>query len=101
MGGVLGERLLRGQPLLQLPGGALVANPVPAGDEIPAETIRGAIDTALAESARDGIAGKAVTPYLLRRIVEITQGASLRANIALVKNNARLAARIAAALARS
>jgi pseudouridine-5'-phosphate glycosidase len=83
---------------LGISGGALVANPVPVDAEIPADEIHGAIGSALAEAAQRSVRGKAVTPFLLRRIVEMTQGRSLAANVALVKNNARLAARIAVAL---
>ncbi|MDD9716639.1 pseudouridine-5'-phosphate glycosidase [Dinoroseobacter sp. PD6] len=83
---------------LRLGGGMLVANPIPAGDEIPAEIINGYIATAQAEMAAQGISGKAVTPFLLQRIFELSEGRSLRSNIALVKNNARLAADIAVAL---
>jgi pseudouridine-5'-phosphate glycosidase len=84
---------------LGLPGGALIANPIPAEHEIPAAEIGATIEGALADAARQGIAGKAVTPFLLGRIVEMTAGRSLVANIALVLNNARLAARIAVASA--
>lgn len=84
---------------LGLPGGQLVANPIPPEAEIPRDQILPVIETALADAARAGIAAKAVTPFLLQRIFELTQGRSLMANIALVLNNARLAARIAAALA--
>ncbi len=84
---------------LGLPGGALITNPIPAEHEIPAEEIGATIEGALADAARQGIAGKAVTPFLLGRIVEMTAGRSLVANIALVLNNARLAARIAGASA--
>jgi pseudouridylate synthase len=86
---------------LGLPGGQLVANPIPAADEIPAETLAPLIEQALAEAASQGIAAKAVTPFLLQRIYELTGGQSLVANIALVLNNARLAAAIAVALAAS
>ncbi|MCO5065588.1 MAG: pseudouridine-5'-phosphate glycosidase [Rhizobiaceae bacterium] len=79
-------------------GGMLIANPVPQADEIAAETMAVHIATAQAAAERDGINGKAVTPYLLAKILELTGGLSLRTNIALVENNARLAARIAAAL---
>lgn len=82
-----------------LPGGQLVANPVPAEAEIPLSEIGPAIETALAEAAAAGIAAKAVTPFLLDRIFALTAGRSLDANIALVRNNARLAARIAQELA--
>ncbi len=78
-----------------IPGGLLVANPVPVDAEIPQEAITPLIDQALAEAAAQGIAGKAVTPFLLRRIYELTEGRSLDTNIALVRNNARLAAQIA------
>lgn len=78
-----------------LTGGQLVANPIPAAEEIGRENLKPAIDTALAEGAAKGIAAKEVTPFLLQRIFELTQGRSLRANIALVLNNARLGAEIA------
>jgi pseudouridine-5'-phosphate glycosidase len=79
-------------------GGVSIANPIPAADEIPAAKIEGTIRAALDEAAKQGIAGKATTPFLLKRVNEATAGASLKANIALVKNNARLAAEIAVAL---
>jgi pseudouridine-5'-phosphate glycosidase len=85
---------------LGLPGGQLVANPVPAADEIAADTLAPAIETALAEAAAQGIAAKAVTPFLLQRLFELTGGRSLTANIALVLNNARLAAAIATEITR-
>lgn len=84
---------------LGLAGGQLVANPIPAAAEIPREEIVPHIEAALAEAAAKGIAAKAVTPFLLDRIFELTGGRSLDANIALVLNNARLAAAIAAARA--
>jgi pseudouridine-5'-phosphate glycosidase len=80
---------------LGIDGGLVVANPIPAEDEIPADEIGGIIDQALADMDALGIHGKDATPYLLGRIVEITEGASLTANIALVRNNARLGAAIA------
>jgi pseudouridine-5'-phosphate glycosidase len=80
-------------------GGVSIANPIATTDEIPAEKIAATIEAALAEAARKGVAGKAVTPFLLERVNAATAGASLKANIALVKNNARLAAEIAVALA--
>ena len=86
--------------LLGLPGGQLVANPIPVEAEIPRAEITPHIETALAEAAAKGIAAKAVTPFLLQRIFELTAGRSLAANIALVLNNARLAAAIAVELAR-
>ena len=80
---------------LGLPGGQLVANPIPPEAEIARSEIDPAIETALAEAAAQGISAKAVTPFLLQRIFEITGGRSLASNIALVLANARLAAEIA------
>lgn len=73
--------------------------PIPVADEIPADKINSIIDQALQDTAGQGIHGKEATPYLLGRIVEITHGESLTANIALVNNNAALGARIATAYA--
>ena len=84
---------------LGLPGGQLVANPIPREAEIPVSTLSPLIAQAVAETEAQGIQAKDVTPFLLSRIVELTEGASLRANIALVRSNARLAAEIARALA--
>ena len=92
-------RAHRMRAALALPGGQLVANPVPADDEIPREENAPIVERALAEAEAQGIAGKAVTPYLLGRIFELTEGRSLATNIALVLNNARLAAGIARELA--
>lgn len=80
-------------------GGMLIANPVPVEDEIAAPEMNRHIAAALATARAKGIEGKAVTPFLLGEILDLTDGASLKTNIALVLNNARLAARIAAALA--
>jgi len=76
----------------------LVAAPVPAPDEVPAEEIAAALDEALAAAAQRHISGKAVTPFLLAHIAERTGGRALRANTALLLNNARIAAEIAGAL---
>ncbi len=84
---------------LGLAGGQLVANPIPPEAEIAREDILPVIETALAEAAAQGIAAKAVTPFLLSRIFELTEGRSLAANIALVLNNARLGAAIAREIA--
>ncbi|MFO1138557.1 MAG: pseudouridine-5'-phosphate glycosidase [Paracoccus sp. (in: a-proteobacteria)] len=84
---------------LGLAGGQLVVNPIPPEAEIPREVMIPVVEQALAEADAQGIAAKAVTPFLLQRIYELTEGNSLEANIALVLNNARLAARIAAATA--
>ncbi|MBD3802186.1 MAG: pseudouridine-5'-phosphate glycosidase [Thioclava sp.] len=80
---------------LGLPGGQLIANPIPAEAEIAREEIVPVIEEALAEADARRIAAKSVTPFLLSRIFELTGGRSLEANIALVLNNARLAAAIA------
>jgi len=80
-------------------GGMLIANPVPVDDEIPAPEMNRHIAAALATAKAKGIEGKAVTPFLLGEILDLTGGESLKTNIALVLNNARLAARIATALA--
>lgn len=80
-------------------GGMLVANPVPAEDEIPVAEMKRHIAQALADAQEAGVGGKAVTPYLLSRMLELTGGRSLAANIALVRNNARVAAQIAVAIA--
>ncbi|MCA3508334.1 MAG: pseudouridine-5'-phosphate glycosidase [Rhodobacter sp.] len=86
---------------LGLPGGQLVANPIPAGNEIAQGVIGPVITAALAEARAQGIAAKAVTPFLLDRIFTLTAGRSLAANIALVLNNARLGAAIAGEIARA
>lgn len=78
-----------------LPGGQLVANPIPADAQIAAEDLAPVIAQAQSEADAQGVAGKDVTPFLLNRIFELTEGRSLTANIALVRNNARLAAKIA------
>jgi len=78
-----------------LPGGQLIANPIPKGDEIAAETLAPIIAQAQTEADSQGVSGKGVTPFLLQRIFELTEGRSLTANIALVRNNARLATQIA------
>ncbi|MGB3646493.1 MAG: pseudouridine-5'-phosphate glycosidase [Mesorhizobium sp.] len=83
---------------LGLDGGMLVANPVPEADEIPAAEMAGTIAAAQKAAKAEHISGKAVTPFLLSKILELTGGRSLKTNIALVENNARLAARIARAL---
>ena len=85
---------------LGLPGGQLVANPIPPEAEIARADITPVIERALAEAAAQGIAAKAVTPFLLARIFALTEGRSLAANIALVLNNARLAAAIAHEIAK-
>ncbi|AAK87642.2 MULTISPECIES: pseudouridine-5'-phosphate glycosidase [Agrobacterium] len=83
---------------LGIDGGMLVANPVPEEDEIPREEMEIYINRAISHAERDEVTGKAVTPYLLGDIFRLTDGRSLETNIALVRNNAQLAAEIAVAL---
>jgi pseudouridylate synthase len=80
-------------------GGMLICNPIPVEAEIPADHMDVFIKAAQADANKLSVSGKAVTPYLLKRIFELTGGESLNANIALVENNARLAAHIAVELA--
>jgi pseudouridine-5'-phosphate glycosidase len=82
-----------------LKGGMVIANPIPVEDEIPAEEIDRQIQGALIEADTLGYRGKTVTPFLLKHVATLTEGRSLTANIALVRNNARLGAAIAVALA--
>lgn len=86
---------------LGLPGGQLVVNPIPEEDEISAADMAPWIKGALASAEVEGITAKEVTPYLLSKIAELSEGRALAANIALVRNNARMAARIAVALAKT
>ncbi len=95
---IAAAHVMRGR--LGLPGGQLIANPIPLEAEIPRAIITPFIEQVLAEAHAQGIAAKAVTPFLLRRLFELTHGRSLDANIALVLNNARLAAGIAIAITR-
>jgi len=90
---IAAAHVARGQ--LGLSGGQLVANPIPRDSEIPLPEIEPVIKQALAEAEAASIGQKQVTPFLLNRIFELTEGRSLAANIALVLNNARLAAEIA------
>jgi pseudouridine-5'-phosphate glycosidase len=84
---------------LGLDGGVLVANAIPATDEIPRAEIMPIIDAAVREAAEKGIRGKDVTPHILRVVFDKTGARSLKANIALVKSNVQLAAEIAVAVA--
>ncbi len=83
---------------LPLMGGMVIANPIPEEFAMPKEVIDSAIEQALQEAAQQGIGGKETTPFLLARVTELTGGDSLAANIALVLNNARLAAQVSEAL---
>lgn len=84
---------------LGLSGGQLVANPIPTEAEIPLEQINPVIEIALRQADQARITGKDVTPFLLQQVLDLTQGRSIEANIALIENNAALAARIACHLA--
>jgi pseudouridylate synthase len=92
-------RFIRTKWQLGLGGGVVLSNPVPADMEIPAAQIDHIIAQALAQAEQQGITGKRITPYLLQSINTLTQGQSLKTNIALVKNNARVGAELAVALA--
>ncbi|MCC2961558.1 pseudouridine-5'-phosphate glycosidase [Massilia sp. IC2-278] len=83
---------------LGLDGGVVVSNPVPAESAMPKEEIDRITEQALGEAEQQGVTGKLVTPFLLARIKELTEGRSLVTNIALVKHNALVGARLAVAL---
>ncbi|GAM16110.1 pseudouridine-5'-phosphate glycosidase [Mesobacillus selenatarsenatis] len=85
---------------LGLVGGVVVANPIPEEDALEESFIANVIEKALDEAIEKQIGGKQVTPFLLGKVKELTDGKSLVANIALVKNNARVGAKIAASLAK-
>jgi pseudouridine-5'-phosphate glycosidase len=92
-------RVMQAQWALGLTGGLVVANPIPAAHALPRERVDQVIEQALADAQAEGIAGKAVTPFLLARVNALTGGTSLAGNIQLVLDNARLAAAIASAYA--
>ena len=83
---------------MELPGSILVAVPVPVPDEVPVERLESAIAAALNEAQARGIEGSASTPFLLKWVARQTEGASLKANVALLENNAAVAAQISVAL---
>ena len=89
-------RLIEAQE--QLGAGALVCVPCPPEEAVPAETLSVALQSAELEASAAGVRGKDLTPFLLARLVELTGGSTLRANLALLRNNARVAAQIARAL---
>jgi pseudouridine-5'-phosphate glycosidase len=93
--------ILAAQRELRLAQGILVAQPVPAAEEIPRGTMDAWIARALGELEERRISGRAVTPFLLARIVELSGGASLETNVKLFHNNVRLACRIASACVRT
>ena len=91
--------LVRASDRLGIEGGLLLAVPIPAEHEAEAGKIEEAIAQALREAETARIRGKDATPFLLKRVAELTGGASLRANVALVKHNAKIGARVAVAVA--
>jgi pseudouridine-5'-phosphate glycosidase len=91
-------RFIRAKWGLGLAGGVVLSTPVPAGHEMPRDEIEAITQQALVEASAQGITGKAVTPFLLSRIKSLTGGRSLATNIALVKHNAEVGARLACAL---
>ena len=93
-------RAWEAQRSLGLTTGCLVANPIPEDVEIPPAIINPIIEQALADANAQNLMHGAVTPFVLQRVFELTKGASLNANIALVLNNARLAAKIATEIAK-
>ena len=91
-------QLIKTKDELGLRGGMLIACPIPAEDEIPFDKMDVVIKKALKECEEKGIKGKRITPFLLSKVKDLTEGSSLEANIKLVLNNAELGARIAAEL---
>jgi pseudouridine-5'-phosphate glycosidase len=83
---------------LKLRSGILVTVPVPAEDEIPVEEIEAWAEQATAEAQAEGIGGGALTPFMLQRLGELSEGRTTRTNISLLHNNAHVAAQIAVAL---
>jgi len=92
-------RVMHAKWQLGLSGGLVIANPIPAASQLPRERVERATAQALDEARTQGVAGQALTPFLLERMNALTGGESLASNIDLVRNNARLAARIAVAFA--
>ena len=84
--------------LVGLNGGCLITNPVPKKDEIPKERIVPIIENAIRYAEKSKISGKALTPFLLTKIFELTDGKSLETNISLIKNNAKVAAKLSVLL---
>ena len=78
--------------------GSLILNPIPNEDSLDSQVMNKAIDEALVEMNKKGISGKEVTPFLLSKVVDLTKGKSLESNISLIKNNARLAGKLAVEL---
>lgn len=93
--------ILKARSALELEGATLLTVPVPAESELPVERLGAILDEALAEAANGSIRGRELTPFLLSRMAERSGGATLRANIALLENNARVAAQVALAVVHS
>lgn len=94
-------RIIRARDEAKLRSAILVVNPVPEAEALPRDEAEAAIQQALAEAERAGIAGKAVTPFLLAKVSALTEAKSMKANLALLENNVRLGAAIARAFMRS
>lgn len=94
-------RIIRARDEAKLRSAILVVNPVPEAEALPRDEAEVAIQQALAEAERAGIAGKAVTPFLLAKVSALTEAKSMKANLALLENNVRLGAAIARAFMRS
>lgn len=92
-------RLMRAKWGMGLKGGVVIANPIPARAEISSARTKPVIEAAVQQAESLGIRGKDVTPFLLKELARVTEGSSLAANIALVKNNAKVAAEIAVSYA--
>lgn len=92
------SELIRAKEELGLPGGVLVTCPIPEEDEIPFEKMDKVISEAVKEANQQGVSGKRITPFLLTKVKELTEGASLEANIKLVLNNAEIGSKIAAGI---
>ncbi len=90
--------LVRARRELEMKGALLVTVPVPVEEQVPRHVVEDAFAAALEEAAHAGVGGRELTPFLLRRIAERSNGATLRANLALLEENARVAARVAVAL---
>jgi pseudouridylate synthase len=89
---------VRARDALGINSAILITVPVPAQREVPANVLQTALDRALAEASDAQVAGRELTPFLLKRLAELTEGATLSANVALLENNARVAAEVALAL---
>ena len=94
-------KLFRAQEELKLNRALLVTVPVPAESAVPEDELKQTLDAALKQAEEQSISGRELTPFLLSRMAEISSGATLKANIALLENNAGVAAQIASALAES